>query len=222
MGLRTRLYLAGHGVPAADTKRNGTVYVNEDGAISTAIYVKIAGVYTALTGVGVITAVAGASYIIDLLASATGEAIVKMADNLASAFEIKEGANSYLKFVTTNSAEKIEFGKPISAAAAAWTIADPGTGVAIPVTVSGVCMITTAAAETNTLAIPTFVGQRLHLICSVYAVGNRVVTASARINQATNTIMTFGAVGDSIVLEGVTIAGALRWQVISNDGVALS
>ena len=27
MGLRTRLYLAGHGAPAADTKRNGTVYI---------------------------------------------------------------------------------------------------------------------------------------------------------------------------------------------------
>ena len=222
MGQKTTLPVIVPGVPAADRRRNGSIAVNEAGSISTAIYVKIAGVWTALTGVGVLTAVAGGTYIIDLLASATGEAIVKLADNLASAFEIKEGANSYLKFVTTNSAETIVFGKPISAGAASWVIAAPGTGQAIPVTVSGVCMITTAAAETNTLAIPTFVGQRLHLICDTYAVGNRVITSAQRINQATNTIMTFGAVGDSIVLEGVKIGGALRWQVIANDGVALS
>lgn len=109
-----------------------------------------------------------------------------------------------------------------AAGAATNTIADPGTGAAIPVTSSGVCMITTAAAETNTLANPTFVGQSLSLVCSVYAVGDREVTAAARINQAANTIMTFGAVGDFIKLEGITIGGALRWQVVANDGVALS
>lgn len=101
-------------------------------------------------------------------------------------------------------------------------IADPGTGVAIPVTRSGTVAITTAAAETNTLAIPTFVGQRLALICDTYAVGDRVITASQAINQAGNTIMTFGAAGDMIVLQAMTVGGALRWRVVSNDGVALS
>ncbi len=102
------------------------------------------------------------------------------------------------------------------------TLADPGTGVAIPVTRSASVAITTAAAETNTLAIPTFVGQRLNLHCTVYAVGDRVVTAAAAINQTGNTIMTFGAAGDAIALEAITVAGALRWQVVANDGVALS
>lgn len=101
-------------------------------------------------------------------------------------------------------------------------IADPGTGVAIPVTASGTVAITTAAAETNTLADPTYAGQFLSLFVDTYAVGNRVVTAASRINQAANTIMTFGSVGDFIKLEAITIAGALKWQVVSNDGVALS
>ena len=101
-------------------------------------------------------------------------------------------------------------------------VADPGTGVAIPVTRSASIAITTAAAETNTLAAPSFVGQRLELMMNVRSVGDRVITASARINQAGNTIMTFGAAGDFITLVGARVASALVWQVASNDGVALS
>jgi len=101
-------------------------------------------------------------------------------------------------------------------------LADPGTGVAIPVTRSATINIVTAAAETNTLANPTFVGQVLVLNMDTRAVGDRVVTAAAAINQAGNTIMTFGAARDCITLRGVKVAGALRWAVQGNDGVALS
>lgn len=101
-------------------------------------------------------------------------------------------------------------------------LADPGTGVAIPVTRSAYIGITTAAAETNTLAIPTFLGQKLILNCDTYAVGNRVVTCAQAINQAGNTVMTFGAARDCIVLEAIKVGGALRWTVTGNDGVALS
>ena len=96
------------------------------------------------------------------------------------------------------------------------------TGTAIPVTHSGSFPITTAAAETNTLADPSYLGQTISLFADTYAVGNRVVTAASRINQAANTIMTFGVVGDFIKLEAITIGGALKWQVVANDGVALS
>lgn len=102
------------------------------------------------------------------------------------------------------------------------TLADPGDGQAIPVTRSATVAITTAAAETNTLAIPTFVGQKLFLICDTHAVGDRVVTSAQAINQTGNTIMTFGAAGDAILLQAATVGGALRWRVVANDGVALS
>lgn len=111
---------------------------------------------------------------------------------------------------------------PTAQGAATDTIADPGTGAAIPVTQNGVCMITTAAAETNTLAIPTFVGQELCLIMDTRVGGDRVVTSAQAINQAGNTIMTFGAAADMIVLRGMKVGGALRWRVVANDGVALS
>lgn len=101
-------------------------------------------------------------------------------------------------------------------------LADPGTGVAIPVTRSANIAVTTAAAETNTLAIPTFVGQRLILSLDVRAVGNRVITSAQRINTAGNTVITLDTAGDAIVLEAIRIAGVLRWQVVSNDGATLT
>jgi hypothetical protein len=101
-------------------------------------------------------------------------------------------------------------------------VADPGTGQAIPVTGSAYIGFTVAGSETNTLAIPTFIGQTLQLNCDTYTSGSRVVTSAQAINQAGNTIMTFGAARDYIVLKAVKVSGALRWHVSYNDGVALS
>ena len=41
----------------------------------------------------------------------TGDNKITLTDNLASALDITESTNSYLKFTTTNSGEKIVFGK---------------------------------------------------------------------------------------------------------------
>lgn len=102
---------------------------------------------------------------------------------------------------------------------------DPGTGVAVPVPNSwhaSVPLTIGAGAETNTLAAPAFVGQVMTITADVVGAGTRAITASAAINQAGNTIMTFAQVRDSITLKGVQVAGVKVWQVISNDGVALS
>lgn len=96
------------------------------------------------------------------------------------------------------------------------------TGTAIPVTHSGSFPITQNGAETNTLAIPTYLGQTLSIFVDTDTSGARVITSAQRINQAGNTIITLTEVGDFIKLEAITIAGALRWQVVSNDGAALS
>ncbi len=95
---------------------------------------------------------------------------------------------------------------------------------ALAPTTSGGYTITTAGAETNTLADPAFIGQIVSFLCIVYAAGDRVITAASAINQAGNTIMTFGAVDDFIQLIGVDTdgAGSLEWRVMSNDGAALS
>lgn len=104
------------------------------------------------------------------------------------------------------------------------TIADPGTAQAIPVGKSGqVPLVIADAVETNTLAAPAFKGQELTLYAySVAGSGTRAVTASARVNVAAETIMTFDTAGDLVVLKAIDIGGNLRWEIIANDGVALS
>ena len=102
-------------------------------------------------------------------------------------------------------------------------VADPGTGQAIPVTRSATIAITTGGGgETNTLAIPTFLGQRLILTMNVDGGGDRVITAASAINVAGNTIMTFGEARDTIELIAIQLAGVLAWQVNANSNVALS
>lgn len=107
---------SGSGVPTASTAK-GSIYLRTGGASAAEVaYVATdaVGTWTALANTAIATQVAtagGESYVIDLGSSATGEALVKMADNLASAFEVKQSTNSYLKFVTTNDAERVTLGK---------------------------------------------------------------------------------------------------------------
>jgi len=102
-------------------------------------------------------------------------------------------------------------------------VADPGDAGAIPVTRSGSVPLTIGAgAETRTLAIPTFIGQRLTIDADVIGGGSAAITAASAINQAGNTVMTFGALADFIALEAVQLGGILAWRVVANDGVALA
>lgn len=100
-------------------------------------------------------------------------------------------------------------------------ITDPGDAGAIPVTNSGVCPMTSAGAETRTLAIPSFIGQQLSLIDDVH-VGNIIVTVASAVNQTGNNTLTFGAAADSCFLVAMQLAGVLVWRIMGNDGVALS
>ncbi len=112
------------------------------------------------------------------------------------------------------------FNGAIAAGAASWLIADPGDAGAIPVTSDGVCALTSAGAETRTLAIPTYVGQRLTLCGDVY-VGDIVITVASAFNVAANTTITIEAAGNMVELVGVHIGGARRWRLVSNDGATL-
>ena len=100
-------------------------------------------------------------------------------------------------------------------------IADPGAAGAIPVTRSGSVAITTAEAETRTLAIPALAGITLAISLDVDG-GDCVITVAAAINQTGNNTITMGDAGDVIVLTAVQVAGALVWRTVVNDGCALS
>ena len=113
-------------------------------------------------------------------------------------------------------------GNAVSWGAQPTIIADPGNAGAIPTTEGwGSCMLTTAGAETRTIAIPQREGQRITLALDTDG-GDCVVTAAAAINPAGNTVMTFADAHDHIILGAITVGGALRWAVFSNVGVALS
>lgn len=85
---------------------NGTIIFNE-------------GRITSLDGVGDINcssissdvATTGLNVIFD--GTDTGDNKITLTDNLASALDITESSNSYLKFTTTNSGEKVVFGKDL-------------------------------------------------------------------------------------------------------------
>ena len=106
---------------------------------------------------------------------------------------------------------------------AAAVIADPGDAGAIAVARSGNCAITTTiiGGETRTVAAPAAGGLILGLDLSVDG-GNVAITVASAINQAGNTIITMGDVGDVCVLYSVKIGAAYAWRVLVNDGCALS
>lgn len=101
------------------------------------------------------------------------------------------------------------------------TITDPGDAGAIPVTKSGVVAIVTGGGETRTLAIPTFLGQRITL-CLDTDGGDAVVTVASAVNQTGNNTLTFSDAGEEISLHAISVGGTLAWRVSSNDGVVLS
>jgi len=102
-------------------------------------------------------------------------------------------------------------------------IADPGnTTKAIPVTNSGSCpLVSVGAAETRTLADPTFAGQVLNL-CFKTDGGDITITAASPINQTANNTMLFEDVGDNLVLIGCNDGADIEWRVLANDGVTLT
>jgi len=99
-------------------------------------------------------------------------------------------------------------------------IPDPGDAGAIDVSRSGYCELTTAAAETRTLADPTFRGQILDLVFVVDG-GNCVVTTASACNQTGNNTITFTDVGEHIRLMGAHNAtDGWEWKTIVTDGAA--
>ena len=98
---------------------------------------------------------------------------------------------------------------------------DPGNGKALPRDRSGVVAMVTAAAETRTLARPKRVGLRLWLVFKTDG-GDCVVTVTGAINVTGNNTLTFNDANDRICLESIHNGTALVWQLVTNDGVALS
>ncbi len=101
------------------------------------------------------------------------------------------------------------------------TIADPGASGAISVLKSGVMQLVTAAAETRTLARPSFIGQQIQ-ICMKTDGGDGVITVTGGVNMTGNNTLTFDNAGECITLLAKQSGANLAWQVVQNDGVGLT
>jgi predicted RecA/RadA family phage recombinase len=100
-------------------------------------------------------------------------------------------------------------------------IADPGAAGAIPVTASGYVDIVTAAAETRTIAAPTFKGQQLLLSMKTDG-GDCTITVATTVNQTGNNTIKLDDAGDAVLLVAKTSGSNIRWSVAMNDGATLS
>jgi len=91
---------AGSGAPDHNAFVAGEIYIRTDGtaAAGTLLY---AATNTSGTWAPIVNL------------SSFAPTVITLTDNTATALDIKEGANSYLKFVTTNSSESVTVGKPL-------------------------------------------------------------------------------------------------------------
>lgn len=100
-------------------------------------------------------------------------------------------------------------------------IADPGNGQAIPVTASGHVDIVTAAAETRSLAVPTFAGQEILLSMKTDG-GDCVVTVADPHIDGTNNTITLNDAGDAVKLSAGVSGAGFVWRLAFNVGATLS
>lgn len=103
---------------------------------------------------------------------------------------------------------------------AAKLLADPGDAGTITVIKDlQVCeMVTGSSGETRTLTTPTKAGIQFVLRLKTDGGGDAVVTASAGLNVALNTVATFADAGDQLVLISVSAASGYRWEILVNTG----
>jgi len=97
-------------------------------------------------------------------------------------------------------------------------VADPGNGgqIVLPEHHHAVCALTSAGAETRTIAVPNFHGQRCTLSCETHA-GNIVVNVAGDGNTQGHDEITFTAIGQAVDMVGVKRSGALRWRAAVAD-----
>lgn len=99
---------------------------------------------------------------------------------------------------------------------------DPGNGGALPVGRTGTLGLVTLAAETRTLAKPTFLSQELN-ICLKTDGGDCVITASVGIDASAHTSITLNDAGDNVLLIGsYGTDGTLAWRLVVNNGCTIA
>lgn len=153
------------------------------------------------------------------LNGATGVNLVSVPDNLASALDITEGSNSYIKVVTTNGSESVDVGKVINAAAGVQGVVAneivTATNV-ITAAESGKTFFLNSATEFVSTLPAVAAGLRFTFICTAAPSGASytiVTNSSSNIikgnqNSVAGDAGDFGTADDTITfVDGQAVAG---------------
>jgi hypothetical protein len=177
---------------------------------------------TSLSGVGDINcssisadvAATGLNVIFD--GTDTGDNKITLTDNLASALDITESSNSYLKFTTTNSGEKVVVGKDLEISGTTTAAAVTGTNVLATTTLGYTTgsggTVTQGTSKSTTVALNKATGQ-ITLHGAALTANTNVAFALTNSTIAANDILVFNHVS------GGTI-GAYNFNAIAGSGTA--
>lgn len=159
----------------------------------------------AFTCDGVITFGAGNSAILDASGLATGEADIVIADNLADALTIRQGANPYLTFISTNGSESIAAYKALTTTDGVASGPTRRIGGRVNEDIAAGTALTASASETvlGTYTIPANTLKqrtRLHVRAMVAVTANNsttTLTARMRLGGLTGTALITTAAVDT-------------------------
>lgn len=160
----------------------------------------------------------------------TGDNKIKLTDNLANALDITESANSYLKFTTTNSGEKVVIGKDLDISGATTAAAVTGTDVLASSTlgykVGSGGTVTQATNKTTAVTLNKINGE---IVMNGAALADDATAAFTLTNStiaATDVVIvnvaSVGTAGAYQVTVGAVAAGSCSISVLNVSGGSLS
>ena len=160
----------------------------------------------------------------------TGDNKISLTDNLANALDITESANSYLKFTTTNSGEKVVIGKALDISGATTAAAVTGTDVLASSTlgykVGSGGTVTQATNKTTAVELNKINGE---IVMNGAALADDATAAFTLTNNtiaATDVVIvnvaSVGTAGAYQVTVGAVAAGSCSISVLNVSGGSLS
>ena len=160
----------------------------------------------------------------------TGDNKITLTDNLASALDITESANSYLKFTTTNSGEKVVIGKALDISGATTAAAVTGTDVLASSTLGYKAgsggTVTQASNKTTAVTLNKINGE---IVMNGAALADDATAAFTLTNStiaATDVVIvnvaSVGTAGAYQVTVGAVAAGSCSISVLNVSGGSLS
>jgi len=160
----------------------------------------------------------------------TGDNKISLTDNLANALDITESANSYLKFTTTNSGEKVVIGKALDISGATTAAAVTGTDVlassTLGYTTGSGGTVTQASNKTTAVTLNKINGE---IVMNAAALADDATAAFTLTNStiaATDVVIvnvaSVGTAGAYQVTVGAVAAGSCSISVLNVSGGSLS